>query len=322
VRELEVYSEVLEPEISATKLRELKGLRGIILSGGARSVFAEDAPRCDVHILELGVPLLGICYGHQLLAQQLGGKVIVADVGEYGTAALRKLKPSPILEGLDAVETVWMNHRDIVVELPPACEPTAATDASPIAAFEDRTRNIYGVQFHPEVTHTPCGLQVLKNFVFGVCKARRSWTSKSFIETAVQEAREKIGDKKAVIGLSGGVDSSTAAVLVSKAIGKNLTAVYVDTGLMRAGEREYVESVFSGFDLKLRIVDAAAKFFEGLKGVTQPERKRKIIGKLFIEIFESACPQQLGWSFMSRCVTFTKMKCGKWRGHLGFHRRL
>jgi GMP synthase (glutamine-hydrolysing) len=292
IKDIGVYSEVLPASTTAEQLKKIKGLKGIILSGGAASVYDQNSPKCDVAIFDLDIPILGICYGHQLIAYLNGGDVTSGEHGEYGITKLKVLKKSKLLAAFKHVENVWMNHRDIVRHLPEDFDVIASTDDSPIAAFENNRKKIYGVQFHPEVTHTPKGTLVLKNFVFRICKAKKGWNIKNFIATIENEIREKIGEKKAIIGLSGGVDSSTAAILVSKVIGKNLTAVYVDTGLMRAGETDFIRRVFSKYNLNLRVVDARQRFFEGLRGITDPEEKRKIIGKLFIDVFSEIAKEE------------------------------
>lgn len=267
-------------------------VKGLILSGGAASVYDKSSPKCDKGILGLGVPVLGICYGHQLIAYLDGGEVISGESGEYGITELRIPEQSMLLNGLSSTEKVWMNHRDIVKKLPNKYSVIASTVNSPVAGFEDTKRKIYGVQFHPEVTHTENGSRILENFIFGVCKAKRGWDSSAIIGSITNEINREIGNKKALIGLSGGVDSSTAAALVNKVIGKNLVAVYVDTGLMRHGETEFMERMFSKFDMNLEIVDARKRFFRALNGVREPEEKRKIIGGLFVEIFEEVAQKE------------------------------
>ncbi len=274
---------------SDTPAGELKSASGIILSGGAASVFDANAPRLDKSILSLGIPVLGICYGHQLIAHSIGGRVAAGDSGEYGVTELRIKNKNGILSNFLVPVNVWMNHRDIVTELPSDYRADASTKYSNIAAFSNKKKLIYGVQFHPEVTHTEWGEKMLENFVLGICKAKKDYKPRG-IEDIVRESGEAIGNRRAVIALSGGIDSSTAAVLVSKAIGNNLIAVYVDTGLMRENDTEFVKNTFS--NLNLRIIDAKETFFRRLKGVTDPEQKRKIIGKTFIEIFENVAKKE------------------------------
>ena len=291
IRDLNVFSEVLPAETNPEDLKKIDGLKGVIFSGGAASVYDKDSPKCDEKMLDIGVPILGICYGHQLISFLEKGKVAYGMKGEYGITDLEVSGEGLLLKGVGKSLKVWMNHRDIVQKLPEGYKTSAKTKNSPVAAFENPIKNVYGVQFHPEVTHTENGMKILENFAFGICKAKKEWTSGVFVEKAVKEAKSTIGDKGAVIGLSGGVDSSVAAVLMSRAIGRRLTAVYVDTGLMRHKETEFIKKIFSKYDLDLRIVDAGEKFFRALKGVTEPEKKRKIIGRTFIEVFDEVADE-------------------------------
>jgi GMP synthase (glutamine-hydrolysing) len=291
IKDLGVYSEVAPSDISIADIKKIKNLKGIILSGGAASVYGKGAPKRDKKIFELGIPVFGICYGHQLIAYLENGNVISAKSGEYGLTDLKISKNSILLEGLKSTEKVWMNHRDIVKKLPARYTEIASSVSdkktkSPIAAFEDNKRKIYGVQFHPEVSHTENGDKILKNFVFKICKAKKGWSTANIIKNITDEVKNKLKNQKTVIGLSGGVDSSTAAILVNKVIGKKLVCVYVDTGLMRHKETEFIQKAFSKFNLNLKIIRAGDIFFKKLKGITDPEQKRKIIGKLFIEIFD------------------------------------
>jgi GMP synthase (glutamine-hydrolysing) len=286
IRDLGVYAEVLPADTTAAELKRLKDLKGIIFSGGAASLYHDDSPKCQAAILEIGVPVLGICYGHQLIAYLDKGKLAIGSVGEYGITDLQVLGKNRLLAGLNKKEKVWMNHRDIVKWLPSGYVAIAKTSRSPVASFANEKKKIYGVQFHIEVTHTKNGLKVLKNFVFGICHARRQWDASQIVKSITEEIKLTLGQKRAVIGLSGGVDSSTAAVLVSKAIGKRLTAVYVDTGMMRHRETEFVKKVFKKYNLNLKVIYAADLFFQRLKGVTDPEKKRKIIGQTFIDVFD------------------------------------
>ncbi|MFH0739957.1 MAG: glutamine-hydrolyzing GMP synthase [bacterium] len=286
IRDLGVYSEVLPCDTSKEKLLKISGLKGLIFSGGAASVYDAASPKCGKETLELAIPILGICYGHQLIAFLKQGEVVSGEHGEYGLTELNIIKETVLLEGLQNIEQVWMNHRDIVKNLPLVFSITGSTQNSPVAVFENRTENLYGVQFHPEVSHTERGNKIFENFIFNICMAKKSWGVENILENIIQEAKEKIGGKRAILGLSGGVDSSTVAILMEKAIGKNLIAVYVDTGLMRYRETEFIEQTFSKFNLDLRVVRAGKRFFEALKNVDDPETKRKIIGKLFIDIFE------------------------------------
>lgn len=283
IRDIGVRAEVVPSDISADELRKNDALRGVILSGGARSVHDKNAPAFDPDILELPVPLLGICYGHQLLAHSSGGAVKSGTSGEYGLMKLRVSRPGKLLAGLG--RNVWMNHRDMVTSLPKGYAVIAGTAHARIAAFADERHRRYGVQFHPEVSHTEQGDRLLKNFAIDICACKPSWTSSAVARDLIVQARQAIGTGRAIIGLSGGVDSSVAAALMAKAIGKNLTAVYVDTGLMREGETVFIEKTFSKKSLDLHVVRAGRRYFRALKGVRAPERKRKIIGKLFIDIF-------------------------------------
>jgi len=292
IRDLGVYSEVLPADTSKEELANLPGLKGVILSGGAASVYDNEAPKCGQEILELPVPVLGICYGHQLIAQLAGGEVASGQAGEYGITDLEIIEQNQLVGGLPGTEKVWMNHKDIVENLPAGYLAIAKTKDSPVAVFANPEKKIFGLQFHPEVTHTENGTKVLENFVTGICQAKKDWQITDLAENKVKEIKEQIGERKAVIGLSGGVDSSTASVLASRAIGKNLTAVYVDTGLMRHKETEFMERVFAGFDLNLKIIRAGDRFFAALAGVDDPEKKRKIIGKLFIDIFDEVAVQE------------------------------
>ena len=264
------------------KIKSAENLAGIILSGGARSVYEKNAPRFNKEIFLHKVPILGICYGHQLIAHALGGKVKTAVLAEYGPAKL-EAKGSKLFKGLPKSFKVWMNHRDVVTRLPKGLKVIGRTKTTTIAAYENEGKKLYSVQFHPEVSHTRGGDQIIKNFLNQISKtsAKKSADTQSYIN----EAKMVLGQSKAVIGLSGGVDSAVAAILVSRAIGKNLLAVYVDTGFMRAGETEQIKKTFNKFALKLKVVNASVQYFKALAGITNPETKRKIIGSLFIEIF-------------------------------------
>jgi GMP synthase (glutamine-hydrolysing) len=292
IRDLGVYSEVLPNDIPVAELKNITGLKGIILSGGAASVYDSNSPKCEKAILNLGVPVLGICYGHQLIAFLEQGKVRSGASGEYGLTKLKLLVGGELVKGLKDNEDVWMNHRDVVESLPSGYKVVARTEHSPVAVFENEKKNIYGVQFHPEVTHTVHGNKLLENFVINICKAKKEWLVSSYDELIKAEIKKELGSKKAIIGLSGGIDSSTAAVLVSQVIGKNLTAVYVDTGLMRHNETELIRKTFAKYPFRLRIVDAGERFFKALKVVVEPEEKRKIIGKLFIDVFEKVAKEE------------------------------
>lgn len=286
VRECRVYSEILPHTTSVAEIRR-SGARGIILSGGPASVYARNAPRPDRKIYNLGLPVLGICYGMQLLARDLGGQVEPSGEREYGPGRLTVRRRAKLFAGLPAQLDVWNSHGDRVDKLPPGFVAVGATENSKAAAIADPRRNFYGLQFHPEVSHTPRGSEIIENFVLGICGCRPDWTPGSFIERACRQIREQVGEDRVVLGLSGGVDSSVAAALLHKAIGRQLTCIFVDNGLLRAGERAWVREIFGRhFHIDLRIVDASARFLGKLRGVTDPERKRKIIGNEFVRVFE------------------------------------
>ena len=285
VRQLRVYSEIVPYHASIERIIRLRP-RGLILSGGPRSVYDTNAPKLDKRLLELGIPVLGICYGHQLIAHTLGGKVD-RGVGEYGKAMLRILKKDPLFEGLDAEETVWMSHRDQVVKLPESLEALACTENTPIAAFKHKKLPIYGVQFHIEVSHTPKGMKLLENFLYKICECSPSWNPTDMIERIVREIRRSVrANEKVLCAVSGGIDSTTTAVLVHRAIGDRLVTVFVNHGLMRKGEPEYVLKVLRELGLNPIYVDAKDRFLGRLKGIADPEEKRKVIGEEFIRVFE------------------------------------
>lgn len=287
VRELKVYSEIVPHTVTAEEIKRRKP-KGIILSGGPASVYAEKAPSLDTEIYELGIPILGICYGMQLMARDLGGRVEKTGKSEYGPTSLRvTAEDSVLFKDLPEEQTVWMSHRDSVVGLREGFKVTSVTEGSVIASFENPEKGFYAVQFHPEVVHTKYGKEILKNFVYEACGCHPEWTKFSIIEEAISSVKEKVGTEKAVCALSGGVDSSVAAVLVHKAIGDNLTCVFVDHGLLRKNEAEQVIKTFRDhFHINLVHVDASERFLNRLKGVTDPEQKRKIIGEEFIRVFE------------------------------------
>ena len=283
IRELGTYCEVMPSDTSLEELKAFEDLKGVILSGGAASVYDEISPQPEKDIFEVDVPILGICYGHQLMAKYAGGKVISGASGEYGLTKMT-VDSKSILEGLDAETDVWMNHKDIVKDIQ-GFEVLASTSHSPVAAFANTNKKWFGVQFHPEVTHTKCGMTVFANFL-KICGTSNDWSMSDFIQASIDEAKDIIKDRNAIIGLSGGVDSSTAAVLLDRAIGGNLVAVYVDTGLMRHKETEFMREIFEGKDMKFIVIEASKRFFTALKGEVDPEKKRKIIGNVFIDIFE------------------------------------
>ena len=285
VREARVFSELVTHRLSAEQVKARNPL-ALILSGGPASVYAEGAPQLDPAVLELGVPTLGICYGMQLMARDLGGLVESNDVSEYGKTEMT-LRRSALFGDLPAEQTVWMSHRDSVVAAPPGAEVTASSPSTPIAAFEDRGRGLYGVQFHPEVAHTPHGQEILKNFLYDVAGAPPAWTPAAVIEEQVERIRAQVGGERVICGLSGGVDSAVAALLVHKAVGDQLTCVFVDHGLLRQNEAEQVVETFGGhFHVPLVHVRAQERFLGRLEGVTEPEEKRKLVGAEFIRVFE------------------------------------
>jgi GMP synthase (glutamine-hydrolysing) len=286
VRELGVFSELLPHTVGAAEVARRKP-KGLILSGGPASVYADGAPRLERELLELGIPVLGICYGMQLLALELGGRVEGAEIGEFGRSELTVRDPGRLLAGMPAQQTCWMSHRDTVYDAPPGFTALAASTGSPVAALESVERGIYGIQFHPEVVHTPYGQQILERFLTDVCEADRTWSAASIVDEQIARIRAQVGSGKVVCGLSGGVDSSVAALLVHRAIGDQLTCVFVDHGLMRKNEGEQVISAFRDhFKVPLVAVDAERRFLDKLVGVSDPETKRKTIGAEFIRVFE------------------------------------
>lgn len=288
VRECNVYCEVHPYTMPIEKIKEMNP-KGIILTGGPNSVYDEKSPHYDPALFSLGIPILGICYGAQLMAWSLGGKVETAPVSEYGKTETFIDRSGRLFGNVSEKTITWMSHTDYIAEPPAGFRTTAHTDACPTAAMENDEKKLYAVQFHPEVTHTVEGQKILSSFVLGPCGCSGSWRMDDFVDKTILELREKVGDGKALCALSGGVDSSVAAVLMSKAIGKQLTCVFVDHGLLRKDEAESVDRVFGPegpYDLNFVHVDAQERFFEKLKGVTEPEKKRKIIGEEFIRVFE------------------------------------
>lgn len=286
VRECNVYSEIVPFSTSIEKIKE-KNPKGIIFTGGPASVYAENAPKCTKEIFELGIPVLGICYGMQLMTHMLGGKVEKADKREYGVTSVKIDNSSKLFAGFADSNDCLMSHTDFVNKLPDGFENIGTTNHCPNAAMQNREKNFYGIQFHPEVNHTNKGTEILRNFVYNICGCTGNWKMSSFAEGTVKSIKEKIGDKKALCALSGGVDSSVAAALINKAIGKNLTCIFVDHGLLRKNEADEVEEVFTkNFDVNFVRVDAKKRFLSKLAGVSDPEQKRKIIGEEFIRVFE------------------------------------
>ncbi len=291
VREAGVYSLLVSPDTSHEQLKALNP-RGIILSGGPSSVYEDGAPRCDPRLFELGVPVLGICYGMQVGCTLLGAEVKNAQAREYGGVRLNINDSTNLLRGVPTNTTAWMSHGDQVQSLPDEFIPLAATGTCPYAAVRHKSKPFFGVQFHPEVTHTPHGSNILTNFLLNICGCDGSWRMTNFLDNEIKLIRDTVGDKRVICGLSGGVDSSVLAAMLSKAIGKQLTCIFVDNGLLRKGERDLVEHTFrSHFDLDLRVIDAADDFLGDLKGVTDPQEKRTLIGHRFIEVFKQTADQ-------------------------------
>jgi GMP synthase (glutamine-hydrolysing) len=299
IREERVYCEIHPPTLSADEVKAW-GPAGIILSGGPSSVLDADAPRIDPAVLELGLPILGICYGLQLLAHELGGSVEKSADHEYGRARLRIESEHPLFAGLAGGErVVWMSHGDRVLRLPPGFEVLATSDNSPFAAVAHQERGMLGIQFHPEVHHTEDGDRILRNFVREICGCSGTWTVEAFVEEAVEAVKARVGGGRIICGLSGGVDSSVAAAIVHRAVGDQLTCIFVDHGLLRKDERSEVERIFrEGLGTALVTVDASARFLGALKGVTDPEKKRRIIGHLFIEVFDEEAERLGGADFL------------------------
>lgn len=286
IRETQVYSEVLSYRTTAEQLRQLNP-RGIILSGGPNSVYDGHAPHCDPEIWQMGIPILGVCYGMQLMVQQLGGEVEQAERGEYGKASLCIDDPTDLLTNVEDGTTMWMSHGDSVTRLPDGFELLAHTENTPCAAIAHHDRKLYGVQFHPEVVHSIGGQALIRNFVYHICDCEPTWTTDAFVEETVREIRAKVGEKRVLLALSGGVDSSTLAFLLHRAIGDQLTCMFIDQGFMRKGEPERLLKLFrEQFHIPVEYVDAEERFMTALDGVTDPEEKRKRIGHEFIQVFE------------------------------------
>lgn len=288
IREAKVLSRIYPYNTPAADLAAA-GVSGLILSGGPASVLAEGSPRPDAAVFEMGVPVLGICYGEQLMAHMLGGRVARSKEREYGHGTLAIAKKGRLFEGMPDTLRVWNSHGDRIEQLPDGFEAVASTENSPYATIEDASRNFYGMQFHPEVAHSEMGMEVMANFLFKICGISADWSMANYIEQSVQRIRQTVGDQHVILGLSGGVDSSVAAALIHKAIGRQLTCVFVDNGLLRLHEREQVEKLYGDhFDLDVRVADEGRRFLERLDGVSDPEQKRKIIGNTFVEVFDEA----------------------------------
>lgn len=300
VREARVYCQIEPPWISLAQIRAVSP-EGIILSGGPASIYEKGSPRVDPGVFDLGIPVLGICYGMQYMVDALGGEVKKAEKREYGFAELHVKDAAGIFEGIEEQTRCWMSHGDTIRRVPRGFKITASTPNTRVAAAENAGKKFFGFQFHPEVVHTPKGKNMLRNFLFRICGCRKTWTMKSFIRESVREIKSMVGDKKVILGLSGGVDSSVAALLIHRAIGKQLTCIFVDNGLLREGEAEQVKGLFrKHFKVNLRFISARRQFLNRLKEVMDPEKKRKIIGRTFIEAFENEARKLRGVKFLAQ----------------------
>ena len=300
VREEHVYCQIEPPWISVDQIKALAP-KGIILSGGPASIYEKSSPKADKAIFDLGVPILGICYGMQYMVDALGGEVKEAQKREYGFAKLQIKDSTGIFHGVAKETKCWMSHGDTIAKVPKGFRIIASTPSTRVAATTHPARDLYGLQFHPEVAHTPMGKKMLKNFLLQVCGCKKTWTMRSFVKESVREIRSVVGDKKVILGLSGGVDSSVTALLLHQAIGRQLTCIFVDNGLLRHHEAEQVKGLFKKhFNVNLRYISAKRKFLQGLKGVVDPERKRKIIGRIFIEAFEREARRIKGVDFLAQ----------------------
>lgn len=304
IRECKVYSRIVPFSTPVEKIRE-EAPMGIILSGGPASVYQDNAPKCDPEIFNLGIPVLGICYGLQLTVMTLGGKVARGHAREYGKAEIEITGESPLLDGLPSPLQVWMSHGDKVTALPEGFVTTAKTTNTEFAAIRHSEKKIYGIQFHPEVVHTHRGTEIIRNFAMRICGCSGNWTMESFIERSVREIQEKTAGQKVILGLSGGVDSSVAAALIHKAIGDKLTCIFVNNGLLRKNEAERVQELFAGsFKMNLVYIDATDRFLDKLAGVTEPEKKRKIIGHEFVNVFDDAAMKLKDVKFLAQGTTY------------------
>ena len=304
IRECKVYSRIVPFSTPVEKIRE-EAPMGIILSGGPASVYQDNAPKCDPEIFNLGIPVLGICYGLQLTVMTLGGKVARGHAREYGKAEIEITGESPLLDGLPSPLQVWMSHGDKVTALPEGFVTTAKTTNTEFAAIRHTEKKIYGLQFHPEVVHTHRGTEIIRNFAMRICGCSGNWTMESFIERSVREIQEKTAGQKVILGLSGGVDSSVAAALIHKAIGDKLTCIFVNNGLLRKNEAERVQELFAGsFKMNLVYIDATDRFLDKLAGVTEPEKKRKIIGHEFVNVFDDAAMKLKDVKFLAQGTTY------------------
>ena len=288
IRECQVFSKIYHYSTSAEQLKA-DGVIGVIFSGGPQSVYAKQAPHPDRAVFDLGVPVLGICYGLQLMGHFLGGKVAKGERREYGHGTLEVFGKSPLFKGLPKQLKVWNSHGDKLTKLPPGFHAVARTENSEYAAMEDSERSFFAIQFHPEVFHSERGIEIIRNFLVGICGCTGDWSMNNFIDRKISEIRETVGKSRVILGLSGGVDSSVAAALIHRAIGKQLTCVFVDNGLLRKDEREHVVDLYKrNFKIDLRVADSASLFLRRLKGIEEPEQKRKIIGRTFVEVFEKS----------------------------------
>jgi len=300
VREQHVYCQIEPPDIELSKIISLAP-EGIILSGGPASIYEKNSPKVDPQIFNLNIPILGICYGMQYMIGSLGGEVVSARRREYGLAELHINNNKGVFYETNAITPCWMSHGDSISYLPRGFKVTASTENTKIAAAENSQKKLYGLQFHPEVIHTPEGKKIIKNFLFRICSCKKTWTMKSFINNAIDEIKRDVGEKKIILGLSGGVDSSVAAVLLNEAVGKQLTCIFVDNGLLRKNEGERVKDLFKRhFKINLRFVNAGKRFLEPLRGVVDPERKRRIIGRTFIRVFEDEALKIKGVGFLAQ----------------------
>ncbi|QBQ08087.1 GMP synthase [Spiroplasma gladiatoris] len=316
VREIGVFSEVLDFTTTAIDLKKYKNLKGIVLSGGPSSVYAQDAYSIDIEIFNLNIPILGVCYGMQLITELHNGKVELADNQEFGKAILNiDFKEDKLFKNINDKKQVWMSHADHLIKMPEGFIKTAHTDAC-IAAISNEEKKLYGIQFHAEVTHSQEGTQIIKNFVYDICQAKKDWSMEIFIEQKVKEIKEIVKDEQVILGLSGGVDSSVAAALISKAIGKQLTCIFVDTGLLRKDEaKKVMDSYTTLFDMNIKLVDASYTFYLALEGVNDPEQKRKIIGKEFVEVFNHQAKEMHNAKFLAQGTIYPDVIESSVKGH-------
>ena len=305
IRDLGVYSELHSHKITAEKIKELNPT-GIIFSGGPNSAYAEDSPKCDERIFELGIPVLGICYGMQLMTHHFGGKVEKANHREYGKATIAIREMNDLYTDLPEEQTVWMSHGDLVFAPPEGFQTDVTSPSCPVAGMSDPSRNLYGVQFHPEVRHSEYGNELLKNFVMNICKCDAVWSMENFIEDEIEKVRNAVGDQRVLCALSGGVDSSVVAALIHKAIGDQLICMFVDHGLLREGEADSVMKTFGdSFNMNVIKIDAKDRFLNKLEGVSDPEQKRKIIGNEFIYVFDEEASKLEGIKYLAQGTLYT-----------------